>query len=234
MGVQDQVNRARMGDTHRQPISRVFERAGEFLEANAAHDSWFVWDPRSGVSGQRHRSLVQPAIDIPPTVLGAFGLEPARDMTGRNLAPTVAGDKAIRETGIFGMFGAHVNITDGRYVYMRGNGTPGRNEPLKEYTLMPTNMRRAFSTDRFREPIESTTFSFTKGCHVMRVPSGGGMPGGESMRRGFEHLLFDLEADPGQEKPIADPAVEERLSEAFREELRRIDAPPEQWIRLGL
>ena len=41
---------------------------------------------------------------------------------------------------MFGVHGGQVNVTDGRYVYMRG---PARadNAPLSEYTLMPTHMR---------------------------------------------------------------------------------------------
>ncbi len=40
-------------------------------------------------------------------------------MTGKDLADVIAKDTPVRDAAIFGMHGAHVNITDGRYVYMR-------------------------------------------------------------------------------------------------------------------
>ena len=43
-------------------------------------------------------------------------------MQGQPLAQTVADDTPVREAALFGMFGAQVNVTDGRYVYMRGPG----------------------------------------------------------------------------------------------------------------
>lgn len=40
-------------------------------------------------------------------------------MQGKPLRDTVASDKPVREYALFGMHGFHVNVTDGRYVYMR-------------------------------------------------------------------------------------------------------------------
>lgn len=34
-----------------------------------AHTPFFVWDPRSSCSGERRQSLVQPSIDLGPTLL---------------------------------------------------------------------------------------------------------------------------------------------------------------------
>ncbi|MDP0497785.1 MAG: sulfatase [Verrucomicrobiota bacterium JB024] len=199
-----------------------------------ARTPFFVWDPRSGARNERRKSLVQPAIDVVPTVLKVFGVEPTPRMTGCDLAATIATDEPVRETGVFGMFGTHVNITDGRYVYMRGNGENQTNQPLYEYTLMPANMRAAFTHDRFREPFEAVQFDFTQGCHLMKVPAVGGMPGNEAMARTFETYLYDLEKDPTQEAPVSDPAAEARLLDALDAHLHALDAPTEQWERLGM
>jgi hypothetical protein len=199
-----------------------------------AQTPFFVWDPRSGCKGERRRSLVQPSIDLGPTLLDFFGLEPTPDMVGRSLRDTVAADTPVRETAIFGMFGSHVNITDGRYVYMRGTDHSDRH-PLNEYTLMPTHMRHTFPVDELRDRIElAEPFSFTKGCRTMKIKGGTDLPGKEVVERDFSSRLYDLETDPKQEKPLEDPEVEKRLAKALVENLRACDSPAEQFVRLGL
>ncbi|MDP0497650.1 MAG: sulfatase [Verrucomicrobiota bacterium JB024] len=193
-----------------------------------ARTPFFIWDPRCRKRNERRNALVQPSIDIVPTVLKFFGLEPTTRMTGCDLAATVADDTPVRETGVFGMFGSHVNITDGRYVYMRGNPEGQPNQPLYDYTLMPANMRTPFPHWRFAEPLESATFDFTQGCHVMKLRA----PMSPDKR--FETRLYDLETDPGQEKPIQNGAVESNLLASLKAHLVELDAPSEQWERLGL
>jgi hypothetical protein len=49
-----------------------------------------------------------------------------------------------------------------------------------------------------------------------------------------ETRLYDLEADPGQERPLDDPAVEARMMRLMRELMIANDAPPEALARIGL
>lgn len=101
-----------------------------------AHMPMFIWDPRSGKQGERRQSLVQ-TIDLAPTLLRYFGAHVPKDMQGKDLEATIASDRPVRDSAIFGMHGGHVNVTDGRYVYMRAPMTES-NMPLYNYTLMPT------------------------------------------------------------------------------------------------
>ena len=193
------------------------------------HTPFFVWDPRCGEKGVRRGSLVQPSIDLGPTLLEFFGMEPTSDMTGKPLRDTVARDEPVREAAIFGQYGHQVNVTDGRYVYMRG---PARedNQPLFEYTLMPTHMRAPFTVEELRKGIElAEPFGFSKDCRTMKIPSGG-----RSAVHSFGTLLFDLEADPKQERPLEDPEVEKQMVEHLTGLMRACDAPSEQFERLGL
>ncbi|MGJ5752788.1 sulfatase-like hydrolase/transferase [Streptomyces puniciscabiei] len=106
------------------------------------HLPLFVWDPRvPEAAGQRRRALVQ-TIDLAPTILDFFGVEPAADT--QRLPLPVADDTPVREAALFGIHGGHVNVTDGRYVYMRAP-VSADNTPLEEHTLIPTHMRRAGS-----------------------------------------------------------------------------------------
>jgi hypothetical protein len=199
-----------------------------------SHTPFFVWDPRTGKRGERRSSLVQPSIDLGPTLLEYYGLEPTKDMIGKSLKATIAGDTPIRDTAIFGMFGTHVNITDGRYIYMRGTDHSDRH-PINEYTLMPTHMRHTFAVDELQDKIEiAEPFSFTKGCRTMKIPGGSGLPGGETMERDFTSRLYDLEKDPKQKTPIQNREIETRLVAQLADWLKTCDAPPEQFVRLGL
>ncbi|CAN7707730.1 sulfatase [Neorhizobium sp. LjRoot104] len=191
------------------------------------HTPFFVWDPRAGVAGERRSALVQ-TIDIAPTLLDLFGLRPTPDMQGKPLLETVRNDVPIRTAGLFGNFGGHVCVTDGRYVYMRCCVTED-NSPLHEYTLMPTHMRARFAPDELSKAELAQPFSFTKGAPVLRIP-------GWTIRGPwvFGTLLYDLETDPEQKNPLRDDMLELRMSELLVELMRASNAPSDQFERLGL
>jgi arylsulfatase A-like enzyme len=192
------------------------------------HLPLFMWDPRNAGRDERRGALAQ-TIDIAPTVLRFFGLEPTEDMQGDDLALVLDGDQQIRESALFGIHGGHVNVTDGRYVYMRA-AVDHANAPIEEYTLMPTHMRARFSPAELRgwEPAEP--FSFTKGVRTMRLPLVG------KWMNPWTHgtLLFDLQTDPTQESPIVDDEVELAMLRLLVAAMRASDAPASQFHRLGL
>ena len=184
----------------------------------------FLWDPRTGGADTRRGELAQ-TIDIPPTILRFFGLEPTDDMLGEDLALPTA-----KPAALFGIHGGHVNVTDGRHVYMRAS-VEAANGPIEDYTLMPTHMRSRFAVSELTDWEPAAPFSFTKGLRTMRVPAIG-----QFRINSWQHgtLLWDLESDPGQTTPIVDDAVELRMIELLLTELRRNDAPPSVYERLGL
>ncbi|MDR0416534.1 MAG: hypothetical protein LBH76_04320, partial [Propionibacteriaceae bacterium] len=195
--------------------------------AELLHTPLHVWDPRRQTpAGERHGALVQ-TIDIGPTLLEFFGVSLTPDMQGRPLGDFVAG-RAIREAALFGSHGGHVSVTDGRHVYMRAC-VDATNSPLHEYTLMPTHMRHLFTPDELRHAQLAGPFGFTKGVPVLRLPGWAlGNP------HDFGSLLFDLAADPAQEHPLCDDALELRLAELLVAAMRANEAPPDQFERLGL
>ncbi len=197
-----------------------------------AHTPFFVWDPRSAQQGQTRDALVQPALDIAPTMLNFFNMEPTPDMTGKNLAPAVADDTPVREASIYGLHGGQVNVTDSRYVYMRAPA--GKyNTPLNNYTLMPTHMNHMFTVDELRDNIElAEPFTFTKGCKTMKIPFTNKRI--VQNEHNFQTMLFDLKSDPQQLNPIKDTAVEQKMITHMTQLMREADAPPEQFQRLGL
>jgi arylsulfatase A-like enzyme len=191
-----------------------------------SHVPLFIHDPRCPAPGATRRSLVQ-TIDLGPTLLEFFGVGRTSDMMGVPLRDTIAHDAPVRPAGIFGGFGGHVNVTDGRHVYMRAP-VNADGSPLYEYTLMPVNLRRMPEQARAAELVKP--FAFSKGYPLLRyrVPQRG------SSAHKFGHLLFDLEADPRQQRPLQDPALEQTMRGHLLDLMRQCDAPAEQYKRLGL
>lgn len=191
------------------------------------HTPLFVWDPRSGAAGEVRDSLVQ-TVDLGPTLLDFFGVEPTERMQGRSIAPVLVDDSAIREHALFGTFGGHVNVTDGRHVYMRACATSD-NAPLYEHTLMPTHMNARFRPDELHDAELHPPLSFTRGAPVLRLP---GTAFGSPADLGT--VLFDLDTDPDQAHPLLDDELELRMVGLLLDALRAADAPPSQYQRLGL
>jgi len=191
------------------------------------HTPLFLWDPRSKAVGKRRSSLVA-TIDLAPTLLEYFGITLPASMQGKPLKETVQHDQPVHEGVLFGIHGGHVNVTDGRYVYMRGPKQPN-NAPLFEYTHMPTHMRGRFSVDELQDITLAEPFDFTQGCRTMRIP------GREwSDYAPYKTMLFDLHNDPHQEMLLLDDGVELRMAQLLLDLMRESDAPVEQYQRLGL
>ena len=195
--------------------------------SEVARTPLFVWDPRERQAGVRRKSLVQ-MIDFAPTILDYFGVRVPIDMQGRPLRDTIKDDTPVREAALFGTFGGQVNVTDTRYVYMRGEPNAA-DVPLYNYTLMPMHMRSRFSVKELLGHELAAAFTFTKGVRPLRIaakPFAGA--------RSFGTILFDLAADPDQKRPIVDEQVELRMAGLLVGLMRANDAPAEQYRRLGL
>jgi arylsulfatase A-like enzyme len=131
------------------------------------HTPLFVHDPRYAKDGEARQALAQ-TIDLPATLLEFFNVTIPADMQGKPLAQVIREDKPIRDYALFGIHGAHVNITDGEYVYMKAPVSQ-ENGPLYEYTLMPAHLRCLFSVDDMQKAALRSAFSFTKNCQLLKL-----------------------------------------------------------------
>lgn len=191
------------------------------------HTPLFIWDPVSKAAGTTNDQLVQ-TVDLGPTLLDLFGVERTERMHGRSVLPVIRDAARGHDSALFGSFGGHVNITDGRYVYMRASAGD-TNQPLFEHTLMPTHMNSRFSPAELASAELVPAFNFTRDVPLLRVPgSAFGDPAS------FGTVLFDLEQDPEQEHPLLDDAIELRMIELLLDAMRANDAPVSQYERLGL
>lgn len=222
-----------------------------------AHTPLFIYDPRfPDTAGQTRGEIVQ-TIDLPATLLEFFGLDCPKDMQGRPIRKVVEEDEPIREYALFGIHGAHINIFDGRYVYMKAPVTEA-NKPLFEYTAMPMHMRNLFSVGEMQKAkaLSGEEFPFLKGCPVWKIPKGNGngerdfsdllingMDSEEAKHidnnsmvnaANFGDKLFDMEKDPHQETELRDVVLEAALANLLRQAMKENDCPAEQFERIGL
>lgn len=193
-----------------------------------ANTPLFIWDPRQGVKNERRKALVQ-THDLAPTILSYFGLDIPKDMTGKDLSPVIAEDRKVRDYALFGMYGGQVNITDGHTLYMRA---PVRedNQPLFEYTLMPTDMNTRKNGSQLEHSELAGPFSFTKNMKVLKIPYTSTYFNAYK----YGNALYDLDQDPLQLSPLQDSQKEAMMIEALREEMKKCEAPEEQYERLGI
>jgi len=198
-----------------------------------SHTPLFIWDPRSAKRNEHRQALVQ-TIDLAPTLLSFFNQPCPPDMMGKDLAPVIASDERIRDKLFFGMFGGHINCLWGDYVYMKAPKL-AQDKPnlLYNYTLMPMHMRSMFSLDELKQGEYGTTFSFTKGCPLLRFPGAFGAPGGEATEP-LETMLFNLAQDPEQLHPFRDEKLEEQMDGFIKDMMLENDAPKELFTLFGL
>lgn len=193
-----------------------------------AHIPLYIYDPRCPESAGQKRYALTQTIDLAPTLLDFFGLEPTKDMEGKPLRSVISADEKIRDYALFGYFGSQINITDGKYLYMHSAEQPEL--PLYQYTLMPTHMRSMFSMGELCRADLAGPFSFTKGVPVLKVP-GRPMNGNSNA---FGSMLFDLEKDNAESILEQSPEIVAEMKKQIGNYMRQNDAPEEYYERMGI
>ncbi|EJL6393415.1 sulfatase [Vibrio navarrensis] len=193
-----------------------------------ANVPFFMWNPKLNIANETRYDLAQ-IHDLSVSLLDYFEIEKTKHMTGQSLQTVIADSKPINDEIIFGYFGAHVSVTDGRYVYMRASAKLA-NQPLYEYTLMPMRMRRMFNKDELQKIELDSSFSFTDHIQVMKIPGSAGFYSSYS----HGNLLFDLKNDPNQETPIIDSKIESKMMKLLSKCMFAAEAPVDEFRRLGL
>ncbi|WP_159888612.1 sulfatase [Paenibacillus puerhi] len=197
-----------------------------------AHLPLMVHAPGFSGSPKRIKALTQ-NIDLMPTILDYFGLDIPASVKGRSLLGLLDGSRnKLRDVALYGMFGMSVNMTDGSCTYLRA---PARtdNYPCYAYTAVPTTIHRFYGSGIERQ-IEAGRFLGRTDYPAFRIPTS---HEGEPFRFSAhfqESLLFQIESDYGQQKPIRDEKLESYYVKQLIEAMRDENCPEEQFIRLGL
>ncbi len=193
--------------------------------------------PGSQGAGARVSALTQ-TTDLMPTFLDWFGAPVPPHLHAASLRPALEADEPVHDSLIYGYFGMALNATDGRHTYFR-NPVSGESL-LYAYTAMPTGFHNFLPREELAGAEFGRFLGHTYNIPVYKIPQPGGVSlGNRSLDRAAveqtrPHELYDIAADPGQERPLADPALEGRFCDLLRAHLARVKAPEEQYARLGL
>jgi arylsulfatase A-like enzyme len=202
-----------------------------------AHIPLFVHHPAHGdKAGQRRKALTQ-NMDMAATFVELFGADRPPEMQAHSLLQHLDGDKPTREAVLFGYFGGAVNLADGTHTYHRYPADLATQE-IYQYTLMPTHIWTLFTPEELAPATLAPPMPFTKGVPLLKVPVIDTSPMYNTYGPGClledETRLYDIVADPGQEQPIDNPALEGRLAAIMARLMAENDAPPEAFARLQL
>ena len=201
-----------------------------------AHLPLLVYHPaHAHRAGQRVGALTH-TTDLMPTLLDFHGVEAPATTRGKALRPLLEGHDKQHGAVLYGMFGAATNITDGRYTYFR-YPEDMRKQELYEYTLMPTHLHSFFSAQTLREAALVPPFDFSQNIPLLKIPARRLTDGQVAPMGTYDDCdtaLYDLQTDPGQERPIRDELVEAQLLDTMTELLHAHDAPAEAYTRIGL
>jgi arylsulfatase A-like enzyme len=176
-------------------------------------------------------------VDVHATLCDVFSVSSSHRTHGVSLVPLI--DQSVdrvREWALFGVWGREVHVTDGRVKYVRGPA--GENVPLSmwsnRWSTMPVHQFREL---RLPLPDERARLDRMPGSSVpvIRQPfAPGDMLPYWAFTQFEGHLLFDLSIDPAEEENLAGTASEKEAAELLREALAAVDAPSDQFERLGL
>lgn len=191
-------------------------------------------------------------VDMFPTMLELFGVDEkvcANKLHGKSILPLMRGETdSIHEVALYGVFGKTVDITDGKYTYLRHPVNPD-NSPLHMYCAMPvllngyigydTMQKEDFSKIDMVRELKWTDYPVYKVDPDLLENFSNNAWGFVQMNRcisryQLESWLFDIENDYAQEHPVKDEELEAKYADMLRKKLEECDCPEEQYERLGL
>jgi hypothetical protein len=145
--------------------------------------------------------------------------------------------ESVREFALTGVWGREVHVTDGHRKYARA--PVDDNAPLamwsNRWSTMPVP---AFPDLRLPRPDRRARLDYRPGSDVpvIRQPfePGDPVPFWGAGRGPRDHLFFDLDDDPGEDHSLTGTSAESAAIDLLRAALESVDAPDEQYARLGL
>ncbi len=190
-----------------------------------------------GVAPQTVDALTA-SVDIHATIADVFAVAAEHRTHGRSLVPLITGERdAVRDHLVSGYWGREVNVVDRERKYVRAP-VPG-NRPLalwsNRWSTMPVH---ALPELRLPRPNHKATLRHVPGSDtpVIRQPFDveDRAPWWVALPPSGEHLLFDLADDPGETSNLAGSREETDATDLLRAALEEVEAPAEQFERLGI
>lgn len=177
------------------------------------------------------------SVDIHATVLDLFGARARHRTHGRSLLPLLEGRaRQVREWVLSGYWGREMHLIHDRYKLVRAP-VPG-NAPLSLYSNRWSTMPVAHWPElRLPPPDARAVLDRMPGSDipVIRQPYRAGDRLPFWAMGGFDgDRLFDLQEDPEELHDLSGGAAMQAALDVLRTALREIEAPADQFARLGL
>jgi arylsulfatase A-like enzyme len=190
--------------------------------------------------GHDHRDIaaLTTSVDLHATIADLFGAAVDHVTHGRSLLPLIDETAtSVRDLALFGYWGRHVGITDGRYRYLRG--CAGDNFPLSvwsnRWSTMPV---QAFPDLRLPPPDGRAELRTMPGTTVPVIyqpfEAGDRLPFWAAGHPPVDSCLFDTDIDPAENENRVGQPPEAVMLAALADELRSISAPLDLLQRIGI
>lgn len=214
-------------DTWGKPPSPVYEPLGHI-------PLMIAWP---GVSPATSPALTT-NVDIFATLADMFGVTPEHRTHGRSLVPLVTGERErIREYALSGIWGREVHLIDDTHKYVRA--PEGSNAPLSMWSNRWSSLalHHAVPDYRFPVPDDRATLDRMPGSRipVIRQPyRAGDLLPYWAAGRFTGNELYNLRDDPAEDENLAKSRAERDLADKLRTAMQEVEAPADQFERLGL
>jgi arylsulfatase A-like enzyme len=189
-----------------------------------------------GVAPGSRRALTT-SVDVAATILDVFGVTASHVTHGESLVPVICGQaSSVRDHLLAGVWGREVHVIDASRKYARAPS--GANAPISMWSNrwstmpIPRNPQVRLPMPDGRAWLDRMPGSSVP---VIRQPfrEGDMLPFWAGGRFSGNHL-FNLKEDPAEERNLAGTPDEADAAEQLREALKAVDAPDDQFVRLGL
>lgn len=178
-------------------------------------------------------------VDLHATLCDLFGVSAEHRTHGRSLVPLLDGSAtSVRDWAVMGIWGREVHVTDGRCKYARA--PEADNAPLSmwsnRWSTMPIH---AFPDIRLPKPDDRAALDHMPGSDVpvIRQPfvAGDLLPFWAGSHFTGNHL-WNVQDDPSEQHELAGSTspAEADAAELLRSALDELEAPADQYARLGL
>lgn len=177
------------------------------------------------------------SVDVFATIADVFDAKPRQRTHGASLVPLIRGEtKAVREHALAGVWGREVQLVDRETKYSRAPS--GDNTPLSMWSNRWSTMPLPGNPKvRLPLPDDRAVLDRMPGSRVpvIRQPfvAGDMLPYWALGPFSGNHL-FDVCEDPAEDRDLAGSRREREAADHLREALKQMEAPSDQFERLGL
>ncbi len=213
-------------DVFGKPPVPVYETMG--------HIPLFVWWP--GAEAKTVDALTT-SVDLSATIVDAFGGEMKHRTHGRSLVPLITGEQeSVRDWALCGVWGREVHLRWEGKNY--GRAPSGKNNtPMSLWSNRWTTMPVWRFDIKLPLPDDRAVLDKMPGSTVpviRQVFQDGDMLPFWAWGDFFGNHLYDLSTDPDENDNLAGTKQEKMAADLLRDALKEVEAPSEQFQRLGL